>query len=137
MKINDYKVGDELFRYVDGAGIFRYVVIGRRERPDEVQLEVECKTCTHGWQCQLLLARDDRDRIVAVHMLNNDEEEDQRNWHGNEGYHFHADADAAQQEKLEKLINCAKERLASAKDALRVAQDRLKELQGLAEGVQA
>lgn len=136
MKINEYKVGDELFRYVDGGGVFRYVVIGRRERADEVQLEVECKTCTHGWQCQLLLAHDDRDRIVAVHMLNNDEEDDQRNWHTNDGCHFHSTAELAKQEKLEKLVEHANKRVANAKDALRAAEARLKELQGLAEGVQ-
>lgn len=65
MTIKDYKIGDELFRYVEAAGIFRYVVIGRRERQEEVQLEVECKTCSHGWQCQLLLAQNDYGKVVA------------------------------------------------------------------------
>lgn len=29
-KIAEYKIGDELFRYVTAAGVFRYAVIGRR-----------------------------------------------------------------------------------------------------------
>lgn len=137
MKIADVKVGDELFRYVFPKGVFRYVVIGRREYAEGVQLEVECKTCSHGWQCQLLLAQDDYDHIVAVHMLNNDEEDDQRHWHANEsGLHFCATAEEAKQEQVKKLVRDAEDGVRKAKEALRAAEARLAEMKGLMEGVQ-
>lgn len=136
MKIEDYKIGDEMFRYIDGGGIFRYVVIGRREREQEIQLEVECKTCSHGWKCQLLLAKDDYGRIFVVHMLNNDDEHDQRMWHTNDGFYFCRTADEAKQQKLVKLVAHAEEQVRKAEDSLRAAKARLAEVKGLAEGVQ-
>jgi len=134
--IGEYKVGDELFRYVTCAGVFRYVVTGRRERAEEIQLEVECKTCSHGWQCQLLLAQDDYSRIVAVHMLNNDDDDDQRVWHGNEGLHFWPTPTEAKNEQLRKLVSEARDRISKTEDLLKTQRARLDELKGLIEDVQ-
>jgi|JI10StandDraft_1071094.scaffolds.fasta_scaffold221120_3 hypothetical protein len=135
--ISDYKFGDELFRYVDPCGVFRYVVIGRRERGDEVQLEVECKTCSHGYQCQLLLAQNDYGRIIAVHMLNDDAEDSQRHWHGNdEGLHFCSTSDEARQEQVRRLVRRATDNVNKCKESLAAAEKRLAEVKGLIEDVQ-
>lgn len=134
--ISDYMIGDELFRYVEPCGVFRYVVIGRREYGNEVQLEVECKTCSHGWQCQLLLAQDDNGRIVAVHMLNDDEDESQHSWHANTGMHFWRTASAAKQEQIRRVVRRAAENVEKYKEYLAAAVKRLDEVQGLIEDVQ-
>lgn len=137
MKIEDCKIGTELFRYVDGGGIFRYVVDGIRQYNDELQLEVTCKTCSHGWQCRLLLAADDRGRIFVVHMLNNDEDEDQSYWHSNDGYFFVGTSEEAKQQKIKRMVKSAEERVQKAMKELTDAERRLEEVKGLDEGVQA
>lgn len=136
MSIKQYKIGDELFRYVEMAGVFQYVVLGRREYQEEVQLEVECKTCSHGWQCRLLLAQDDHGRIVAVHMLNEDEDEPQRNWHRNEGFHFWPTVDQARAEGLQKILRNRQESVRTAQERLDAAKKSLAEIQALVDGVQ-
>jgi len=135
-RIAKFKIGDELFRYIEGGGVFRYVVTGRREYPEGAQLEVECKTCSHGWQCQLLIAENDYGKIVAVHMLNNDEEDDQRHWHSNEGHYFVSTIEEAKAGKVAKLIRDAEQRVVDARGALKVAEQRLTELRGLDQGAQ-
>jgi len=136
MSIKDYKIGDELFRYVEMAGVFRYVVTGRREYQQEVQLEVECKTCSHGWQCQLLLAQSDYGKVVAVHMLNEDEDEPQRSWHGNEGFHFWPTVEQCKAEGLQKALVNRKEAVRIAQERLDSAKKSLAEIQALMDGVQ-
>lgn len=136
MSIKGYKIGDELFRYVEMAGVFRYVVTGRREYQDEVQLEVECKTCSHGWQCQLLLAQNDYGKVIAVHMLNEDEDEPQRRWHGNEGFHFWPSVEQAKQEGLQKILRNRNEGVRRAEEGLAAAKKMLAEVQALVDGVQ-
>lgn len=136
MTIKDYKIGDELFRYVEMAGVFRYVVTGRREYQEEVQLEVECKTCSHGWQCQLLLAQNDYGKVVAVHMLNEDEEDPQRRWHGNEGFHFWPTVEQCKAEALQKALINRKEGVRLAQERLTAAEKSLAEIKALVDGVQ-
>lgn len=136
MKIADYKIGDELFRYIVCGGVFRYIVDGRREYDGRVQLEVECQTCSHGWKCRLLLAQDDYGKIVEVHMLNDDDEHSQRAWHGNEGLHFWPTAEEAKQEQIRRLIRTADENVRKAEDALVAAKSRRDELKDLATGAQ-
>lgn len=136
MKIEDCQIGTILYRYVDGAGVFKYVVDGVREYADGKQVEVECKTCSHGWQCRLLLAEDDYGRIVHVHMLNNDEEEDQKYWHTNDGFFFVSSPEEAKQQKVQKMIKTAEDNVRKAAEALQSAKDRLNEYKGLLEGVQ-
>lgn len=136
MTIKDYKIGDELFRYVEMAGVFRYVVTGRREYQEEVQLEVECKTCRHGWQCQLLLAQNDYGKVVAVHMLNEDEDEPQRGWHGNEGFHFWPTVEQCKAEGLQKALRNRIESVRVAQERLDSAKKSLAEIQALVDGVQ-
>lgn len=130
--IADYKIGDELFRYIVCGGVFRYIVLGRRDYSDSVQLEVECQTCSHGWKCRLLLAQDDYGKIIEVHMLNDCEEDRQRHWHGNEGLHFWPTAEEAKQEQIRRLIRNAEDAVNKAKDALGAAERRRDELKDLA-----
>lgn len=136
MVINDCKIGTELFRYVDGAGVFRYVVDGIRTYNNEIQLEVECKTCSHGYQCRLLLAQDDRGRIFHVHLLNDSEEESQAYWHTNDGFFFVVTSQEAKQQKVAKMIKSAEDGGRKAQENLEGAKARLKEYQGLIEEVQ-
>jgi len=136
-KIEDYKIGDELFRYVDMAGVFRYLVIGRRETSREIQLEVESQTCSHGWKCQLLLASDDYGRIFHVHMLNEDEDRPQKYWHSNDGFFFCETSEQAKAQKMEKLIASQTEAVNKAEDVLKAAKKRLADLKGINEGVQS
>lgn len=127
----DYKIGEELFRYVEGGGIFRYKVDGVRQYQGETQLEVEAQNCSHGWKCRLLIARDDYGKIHAVHMLNEDDEDHQRHWHGNEGFHFWPSSAKAKAEGVKAMIRRAKERVEKAKGELAAAQSRLTELETL------
>lgn len=132
-EITNYAIGDELFRYIVGGGVFRYTVCGRREYEGDVQLEVECQNCSHGWKCKSLLSRDDYGRIIELHMLNHDEDDDQRCWHGNEGLHFWPTSNAAKQEQLKRLTTKAAEDVRKAEDALAQAKKRLNELKDLAD----
>ncbi len=129
--IDAYKIGDELFRYVEGGGIFRYTVKGIRSYEDSTQLEVECQTCSHGWKCLLLLARNDYGRVHAVHMLNDDEDNSQRHWHGNEGMHFWPTVAEAKAEGIQLMIRRAKENVERTKAAHKAATDRLTEMETL------
>lgn len=129
--IGNYKVGDELFRYVQGGGIFHYIVKGIRSYEDSTQLEVECQTCSHGWKCLLLLARNDYGKVHAVHMLNEDEEDRQRHWHGNEGMHFWPTVAEAKAEGIRLMIGRAKENVSRTEAAHKAAKERLTELETL------
>lgn len=130
-KIDDYKVGDELFRYIEMGGIHRYIVQGVRQYQDDVQLEVEDQSCSHGWKCRLLVARNDYGKLHAVHMLNDDEEDTQRHWHQNEGFHFWPTTTRAKAEGFDAAIRRAKESVAKAEDGLAAAKRRLQELESL------
>lgn len=132
--IRDYKIGDELWRHVVGAGTFRYVVDGVRVYGDEVQLEVECQSCTHGWKCRILVARDDYGKLHAVHMLNDNEDDSQRHWHGNYGMHFWPTKRQAREEGLRHLLREAKDRASKLRDQLKLADARVKELEAAIEG---
>lgn len=131
-QIHEYSLGDELFRYIVGGGVFLYIVDGRREYDGRVQLEVECQNCSHGWKCRLLLAQDDYGRIIEVHMLNDDEEHSQRHWHGNEGLHFWPTSEEAKQEQVRRLVKQAEETVQKAKANLAAAELRLAEFKDLA-----
>lgn len=129
--ISAIKIGDELFRYVEMGGIFRYVVIGVRSYEDSVQLEVECQTCSHGWKCRLLVAQDDYGKIVHVHMLNEDEDDHQRHWHTNDGYHFWLSSQEARAESFKRAISRAKEEVTKSETDLAARKKRLAELEAL------
>lgn len=123
--ISEYKIGDELFRHVEGGGTFRYLVQGIRtyghgEKFDDnsTQLEVECQTCSHGWKCRVLLAQDDFGRIVVVHMLNEDEDDRQRHWHTNDGLRFWPTAQEAREEGLKLVLRRVDERIREAERRL-------------------
>lgn len=129
--ISDYKVGDELFRYIEMGGIHRYVVQGVRQYETDVQLEVEDQSCSHGWKCRILVARNDYGKIHAVHMLNDDEDDTQRHWHGNEGFHFWPTVAKAKAEGFDAAIRRAKENVGKAEEGLAASKRRLQELESL------
>lgn len=116
--INAYAIGDEIFRYVECGGVFRHIVQGIRKYDDGCQLEVESQSCRHGWKCRVLLAQNDFGRIVAVHMLNEDEDDPQKMWHTNDGLHFWSTAEEARAEGLQLLVNRTEERIRDLKQRL-------------------
>jgi len=136
-KINDgdhaIRIGDELFRYVELGGIFRYVVYGIRQYEDGDQYEVECQTCSHGERCRLLIARDDYGRLIHIHMLNEDEDlcDEHRCWHTNDGYHFWPTFGQAKEESFKRAIEKAEESVSEAEKLLADRQKRLAELKSL------
>lgn len=132
--ISDYAIGDSMYRHVEGGGTFHYVVKGVRENEDGVQLEVECQTCTHGWKCRVLVAQNDYGRIVAVHMLNEDEDDPQRHWHTNDGLHFWPTRDQAREEGLQKIIRRVKERISDAEGRLKADREFLRKLEAAING---
>jgi ABC-type Zn2+ transport system substrate-binding protein/surface adhesin len=127
--IGSYKIGDELFRYVEAGGVFRWKVVGVRQYEGETQLEVEGQTCSHGWKCRVLVARNDYGKIHAVHMLNEDEDDRQRHWHTNDGYHFWPTSAEAKREAAKVAIRKAKERVSNAQRTLESECKRLAELE--------
>ena len=134
--IAEYKIGDEIFRYVTVMGVFRWLVIGRRERENEVQLELECQTCNHGWKCKVLVAQNDYKKIVSVNMLNEDDEDSQRHFHGQEECTFWPTSAEAKNEHLKNLIRKAEKELSDARELVGHREKRLSELRGLIEDVQ-
>lgn len=130
-RIDQYKVGDELFRYVDAGGVFRYIVTGVRSYADEVQLEAECQTCSHGYKCKVLLARDDEHRIVTVHMLNEDENDRQRYWHSNDGMFFWPTENEARMDGYAFLMRRRETNVREAEDRLKAAIKSRDELAAL------
>jgi len=127
--INNLKIGDELFKYVEFGGIFRYIVIGVRNYEDGNQLEVECKNCTHGWMCRVLVAQNDHGNLIAVHMLNDEENESQKHWQSQcNGLHFWRTVNEAKKERLLQIKINAVESVKKSKDNLLVAENRLKEI---------
>lgn len=129
--IDDFKVGEDLFRYVECGGIHRYRVVGIRSYEDSTQLEVEDQSCNHGWKCRVLVARNDYGKIHAVHMLNDDEDDSQRIWHRNEGFHFWPTVEEARLEATRFHMQRADERVRKAEESLASAKQRKKELQDL------
>ncbi len=127
--ITEYRIGDEIWRHVDGSGTFRYIVDGIRTYPEGAMLEVECQTCSHGWKCRVLLAKNDDGRIHAVHMLNDDEDGEQRIWHTNEGLHFWPTKAEARDEGLRMLVRRQRERVTSLDNQLDAARKRLASLE--------
>lgn len=134
--IADYKIGDALYRYVEMGGVFKYLVTGVRLYEGETQLEVECQTCSHGYKCRLLLAHDDHQRIVHVHLLSDDEDSSQSAWHTNGGFYFVPTPEEAKKQGIEKLIAWNEGRVRDAEASLKAAKNRLQELRVLFEGVQ-
>lgn len=124
-------VGDELFRYIEGGGIHRFKVLGIRQYEDSIQYEVEDQNCTHGWKCRILIAHNDYGKLHAVHMLNEDENNSQRHWHTNEGYHFYPSSNEAKAEAYNAALRRAYERVEKAQKALTDAKDRRDELNDL------
>lgn len=136
-QIHEYAIGDELFRHVVCGGTFRYIVQGIRQYEGETQLEVECQTCSHGWKCRLLIARNDYGKIHAVHMLNDDDEDTQRHWHGNDpGLHFWPTKEQAQREGWRKIVRDYDERISKAEAQLAGLRERRKEIAALIEDPQ-
>jgi hypothetical protein len=74
-------IGDKVYKYLSLHGVMTYEVIGKREYRENIQYELQCKNCKHGYPCELLITLNDNGRYVYVAMLNDDEEDPQ--------YYFH------------------------------------------------
>lgn len=132
-QIGEYAIGDEMWRHVEGGGTFRYIVQGIRQYEGEVQLEVECQTCSHGWKCRVLLARDDLNRIVSVHLLKDDEEDSQHYWHSNDGLQFWPTREQAREEGLRRIVRRVKERIREQEERLMRERKYLQDLEAAIE----
>lgn len=72
------KIGDKLYKYQGFSGIAEYECTGVIERKDCTLFEVECKSCTHGGYCLVLVKQADDGTYRFAAMANND---DQEAWH--------------------------------------------------------
>lgn len=78
--------GQTIYRYLT-TGVFRYKVIGIRDYESHTLYEVECLSCTQGYQCRCLVAVNSENAIQHVDFINNDDEDSQHHWHnGGEPY---------------------------------------------------
>ena len=128
MNINDMKIGDKLYRYVDLGGVFEYEVIGIRSYSSGNQLEVRCNSCSHGWKCEVLVAMNDYNKIVSIQMLNNDEDDNQRHWHCQEKFHFWKTPSEAKTEKLNDMINNLNQEIKKAEEVVTFKKKQLQEV---------
>lgn len=126
--IADYKIGDEMYRYVEVGGIFKYLVFGIRNYDGEVQLEVESQSCSHGYKCKILVAQNDYKKLFSVHMLNNDEDDDQRHWNSHDHFHFWPTVNEAKIEALKHHIAEQTKSVSEVKSAYEYRQKCLKDL---------
>lgn len=119
--------GDSVFKYLGMNGVGNYKVIGKREYPDNIQYEVECQNCTHGYKCQVLITLDDHGQYKYVAMLNDDEDDSQYYWH-NTGTFFLTSAEAKIAEG-ERWIREHKEKLAKLEEQVQAKKKRIGELE--------
>lgn len=132
MKIESLKIGEKIYRCIPYVGVWEYVVEGIRRYDKEIQVEVKCIPCSHGWHCRLLLGEDDYGKIVHLKMLNDDEDDRQRCWHQNDGYHYFCSSrEEAKKQNIDFLIKRAKEDVDNAKAVFANAEKRLLELRGM------
>lgn len=131
--IGEYKVGDLLWRYVQTRGVFKYRVHGVRVYENEIQLEVTCESCSHGWKCELLLSEGDHGKLKYVRMLNNDEDNDQSYWHIDleKSFDFYDTEKEAKLSGVRYLISDAKEQVRKAEDLLKQRKEHLAKLQSV------
>lgn len=126
------KIGTELYRWVSRAGLFHYKVVGKREYADDVQYEVECQTCSHGWKCHLLVATDDDKRVQYVKMINDDEEciREQKHFHTHSG-EFHLNKSDALTEYYKTTLKWYKTEIDKFKASVKSYEEKEKEIQNL------
>lgn len=72
------KIGDKLYKYQGFGKIAEYECLAVIERKDKKLFEVECKSCTHGDHCLVLVTKKDDETYKFCAMSNND---DQEAWH--------------------------------------------------------
>lgn len=120
------KIGDGLFR-VASPLLLQYVCTGIRQYATGDLYEVECQSCSHGYKCQVLIGNDDYGRLTAIHMLNNNEENDQRCWHGNDTTFF-TSKDAALLDRANGHIRRAREGVEAAEKGLEARKAELQRL---------
>ena len=74
-------IGDKVYKYLSSQGIMTYEVNGERKYRENIQYEIQCKDCNHGYPCELLITLNDNGQYVYVAMLNDDEEYPQYYYH--------------------------------------------------------
>ena len=135
MKIEPLNIGDSLYRYVVMGGMFHYIVIGKREYPDDVQYEVECQTCSHGYKCIVLIAYDDHGRLKTVRTLNDGDGDRQYMWHINDEscFHYRRTKAEAGQDYFDQRIKDADEEIKKAQRTIERMEKAKAELQTFVE----
>lgn len=72
------KIGDKLYKYQGFGRIAEYECTGIIDRKECRLFEVECKSCSHGSHCLVLIKKADDGTYRFAAMANND---DQEPWH--------------------------------------------------------
>ena len=122
-------IGTKLYRWITAAGLFSYEVVGKREYKDDVQYEVECQTCSHGWKCLLLVALDDNKKLQYVKMINDDEDDikEQKHFHTHSG-EFHLSKEDALIEYYKNTLKWYKDKINENKATLKSLEEKEKEI---------
>lgn len=118
-----YKLGDIVYRYV--VGLFKYEIIAIRQNQEGQSLELRALNCTHGWQCEILVAPNDDGLLQYVCMLNNKDGEGQSHWHKVEGQFFHLTQKAALKNKCDHIIQLNREFIADYKRKIELCEAKI------------
>lgn len=124
------KIGDELFRYVEMSGIWKFIVKGVRQYESDFQYEIESQSCSHGWKCMLLIGLNDYGKLTYISMLNNDDDDRQEYWHVGK-FHFYPTAKEAKVEAHEHYLSEYKDKLRKAKESVSSIEKTIQEIKDL------
>lgn len=130
MKKEKLEIGDILYKYVVCGGIFSYKVIGIRAYADLTAYELESQSCTHHWNCKILVGGK-IDNLQFIEMLNDHEDDPQHYWHDNDTK-FRFTKEQAEIDLLNKNISIVKENVSQAEDRLKREKESLKRYEELA-----
>jgi hypothetical protein len=126
------KIGDKLFRFVFGFGIYsrihEFLVIEAHETKHGKQYVVEDQNCTHGWKCQLLIAPTNKNHFKFIRQIN-DEDNSQEHWHHNNGagreYFFYTNKHYCVVDVAQYNVSCVAEMLNKAKEGVKKIEEDL------------
>jgi hypothetical protein len=79
-KITKLKIGQDLYKYIEDDAfntLLEYEVFGILQREEGEYYKIICKSCNHGWSCEVLIKLDDEGKFKYVCMLNDREEDPQ------------------------------------------------------------
>jgi len=120
------KIGDFLYRYnYNGfcVGVEKYKIYEIRQQETDAQYGVECLHCDHGWNCKLLVGKDDYGNFIYIQMLNDKEDS-----YESQKYHHNHEAKFWKTEK-EAKIEYYKKSLVKIKESVENSKKSLEKLQ--------